>query len=399
MEDILCRLKNLLESGKSPEETLPNLRECISLFAANDHDHVAEQVPAVLEKLLVDVVKPLFASPAARHGYTARFSDSPRKLWKDSAPWCVDILKFVLDKYGTLPTLLQKQAIESHFGLLVPPILALLDDDDFTQKKVGCDLLRVLCNCLSDCGSEMLRRTGLAKVFEESLAPNMLLLPSLTPEEQSLAILGSLYPAYRALITVSFSASSSALPAHAGKLISVAAGRQLSSCRTPDQHTSRQAMLDKIFRDGILAGYIHASDHVQIATLLVSEMSYVIAMMGASSAKYLSRLLPLLRTILTNPLGTACQPLLRSAVTALRELILQCWPRIAEVWWEECLRATVGLWLVANEEDDDEMAPLKDDARGLMDLLVQVKGQAEAQKDFDLLKAEYPPLEELISNC
>lgn len=396
IEDILCQLKVVLESGNSTQETLPILQKCQSLFTAFDRDDAREQLPAFLEALLANTIKPLFASVVTRSTYRARFLDSPKKLWKDSASWSVNILQWILAQYGTLEAPLQKQAIESQFPLLVPPILALLDDEDLTQKKTGCDLLQVLCDQLVRCESGILKRTGLTKVFEDSLAPNMLLLPSLTPEEKSLDILSSLYPAYRALVQASFSAGPSAAPSNAGKLAGVARGRDSSSDGVLVQHDGRQAMLDRILRGAILTGYIHASDYVQIAQLLVSEMSYVVAMMGASSAKYLSQLFPLLRGILTNPLGTAYQPLLRSAVTAMRELILQCWPRIAEVWWEECLRATIGLWLLLYGHDDSTAAQLKDDAKGLMDLLVQVKGQAAAEKALHLLQAECEQLEGLI---
>ena len=156
-------------------------------------------------------------------------------------------------------------------------------------------------------------------------------------------------------------------------------------------------MLDRMLRSGILAGYLHASDYVQIAALLVSEMSCVIAMMGSSSAKYLSQLVPQLRNILTNPLGASYQPLLRAASATLRQLILQCWPRIEEAWWEECFRATIGLWFLLSDEDDITTNDLKDDARALMQLLKQLQSPPEAQKGLHLLLVECEELEGLVS--
>lgn len=397
MEDILRHLEGLLESGESPQETLSILQKCISLFTTYRGRDTAGQLTAFLEELLASVIKPLFHGTGTSSVDRPRFLDSPEKLWKYSASWSVDVLRWILDQYGTLEISLQKQAIESQFPLLVPPILTLLDDGDLMQKKAGCDLLRVLCNNLVSCESKTLKRTGLTKVFEDSLAHNMLLLPSLTPEEECLQILSSLYPAYRALVEASFTATSPIAASNTGKLIAVPRGRSLISRELLDQHTWRQATLDRMLRGGILAGYMHASDYVQIATLLVSEISYVVAMMGASSAKYLSTLLPLLRSILTNPLGTAYRPLLRSAITAMRELILQCWPRIAEVWWEECSRSVVGLWLLLSEEDNSVTQELKASAKGLMDLLLQVRGQSETGKDLYLLQAEYEQLEGLVS--
>lgn len=399
MEDIIYRLRNRLESKEAPHATLPIVQKCISLLTSYNPNDIAGQLPALSEALLASVIKPLFASPTTPSVYRARSLDNPSKMWKDSAVWSVDVLKWILDQYGTLEISQQKKTIESHFSLLVPPILALLDDDDLTLKKTGCGFLQVLCNHIVRCESTILERTGLTKVFEDSLAPNMHLLPSLTPEEQSLDILASLYPTYRSLVNASFPAHSSTALSSSGTLTSAVPQRHSTSRsrRTLDQCNTRQAMLDRMLRNGVLAGYIHASDHVQIATLLVSEMSRLITMMGVSSAKYLSQLLPLLRSILTNPLGAAYQPLLISAVSVMRELILQCWPRIAEAWWEECLRATIGLWLLLSEEGGTTIQNLKDDARGLMDLLLQLKREPETRNDLDRLRAECQQLEELIS--
>jgi tRNA nucleotidyltransferase (CCA-adding enzyme) len=396
LEDILRHLEGLQEAGELSQEMLAIVQKCISLIITYRSPNKTG-LTAFLEGLLVSVIKPLFIGRAPSSAHRARFSDSPEKLWKHSAPWSVDVFGWILDQYGTLEVSLQKPAIEYQFPFLVPPILNLLDDGDTAPKIAGCDLLQVLCSRLVKCESRILKRTALTKAFEDSLAHNMLLLPSLTPEEESLQILSSLYPAYRALVAASFPANPSLAGSHTGKLAAGPKNRDLISRDLHDQHAFRQAMLDRMLRNGILAGYMHASDHVQIATLLVSEMSYVVTLMGASSAKYLSTLLPLLRSILTNPLGNAHPPLLESAVLALRELILQCWPRIAGVWWEECLRSVVGLWLLLSEEDaKSTIQELKDSAKGLMDMLLQVKVKSETGKKLYLLQEGYEQLEGLV---
>lgn len=396
MEDMLCKLNNLLSSSSLPSAVLPILRDAISLITTYQHEENPDALPELLGALLTTVIRPLFTSKVPSSSYATRFSEITTKTWKGSAPWSLDVLKWILDQYGILDAPRQKHTIESQFQLLVPPILTLLDDNDIAEKKAGCNLLELLSNRITNCQSEILQRTGLVKVFEDSLAHNMLLLPSLTPEDQSLDILRSLYPAYRALIRASFPKNSSSVSYDSGKFYRKGTGSNSLSHKSLGQRNSRQAMLDRMLRGGILAGYMHASEHVQIADLLVSEMSSVVGMMGASSAKYLSQLLPLLRSILTNPFGPAYQSLLKSAIAALRQLILQCWPRIAEVWWGECTRAIVGLWLSLSDEDDSTTKQLKDDAKGVMDILVQLKGQAVAEKDLQLLQAEYNQLEGLF---
>lgn len=401
MIDIQSFLNAQLESGRSPPlDTVPLLQECIALFDTCHPSDNEGQLLNLLEALLANIIKPLFSRTAVTSAYGSRFLEIPPKPWRDSAPWSINVVEWTLQQYEKIEPPHRKRAIESHFPLLVPPILTLLDDDELPQKTAGCRALQVLCKHIISCQTNILRRTGLAKVFEDSLAPNMLLLPSLTPEKQSLEILGSIYPAYRGLVQAAYPTGSSEVSPHTGRHAPVASATPSHMQVFVDQHKSRQAMLDRMLRNGLLAGYFHASDHVQIAALLVSEMSYVIEMMGASSGKYLGQLLPQLRSIVTNPLGAGYKPLLKAAANALRQLILQCWPRIEEVWWEECLRATIGLWLLLEEEEEEEedtKKELKHDARGLMQLLVQVKGPPEAQKALDLLKAESEQLKGLLS--
>lgn len=81
---------------------------------------------------------------------------------------------------------------------------------------------------------------------------------------------------------------------------------------------------------------------------------------------------------------------------AMRELIFQCWPRIVEVWWHEFLRAVVGLWLSLSEEDQSATQELRDDAEGLMDLLLQIRGRSEAREDLSVIEEEYENLKGLV---
>jgi Tti2 family len=397
MEDLVNHLQGVLRSEKTSPETEYLLRDCLSLFASPAGRQSPAELSGLLEDLLVTIIKPLFARKKVSPTYRSRFDDSETKLWKTSAPWSLDVLQWTLDQYDDFDTPKRKQALESHFPLLVPPILSLLDDEDLAQKTTGCHLLRKLCEDLLSCHSKILKRTGLTKVFEDSLTLNMLLLPTLTPEDESRMILRSLYPAYRALIAARFATLSAASAPTATSVAKPLSKQQSSITMAIEEHKSRQAMLDTMLRKGLLAGYVHASDYVQIATLLVDEMSPVIEIMGATSSKYLSQLLPLLREIMNNPLGTACQPLLTAAVKTMRQLILQCWPRIADVWWEECVRATIGLWLILSEEDGAIVEKLKEETRDLMHLLVQLKGAQEAQKMLSPLVEEYDQLAELIS--
>jgi hypothetical protein len=355
--DVLARLKN----PKGNDNKLTSLTQAISLLESVPKEGTPSEY--VLSSLLTDVLKPVFAStpnpnltPAGRKNWvsipptTGRFNalspQNDRKSWKQ-ASWPIDILRYVIHQYESQPASSKKEVVEKQFYLLVPPILALIDDSEISSKTCGCELLGALCNTILECKSSILSRSGLADVFADSLKANFLLLPTLTPENESLTLLRQLYPAFRALASATYPLeplSTSVKSSHPEAALlkpSVTGTRPSHPYRDP-----RQQMLDTILRHGILASYHHASDHVAIAEFLVHEATFVISDMQINAAKYLSQLLPLLRSILTNPFGAAYPPLLVAATEILGALILHCKPRIASMWWVECLRMCVGCWVM-----------------------------------------------------
>ena len=91
--------------------------------------------------------------------------------------------------------------------------------------------------------------------------PCLLYLPSLTPENESTAILEKTYEALFALNRQLF-------PGH-------------------KHRRSRIKGFDKLVRDGIFKGYAHAGENVRIAELLVKKMTDLGNEMGIDSAKHL----------------------------------------------------------------------------------------------------------------
>jgi len=148
-------------------------------------------------------------------------------------------------------------------------------------------------------------------------------------------------------------------------------------------------------RHGILASYYHASDHVAIAEFLVHEATFVISNMQINAVKYLSQLLPLLRSILTNPLGAAYPPLLVAATELLGSLILHCKPRIATTWWVECLRMCVGCWAMIRV-DLPESNPVQPNLVTVVRSLRDVVGHEKFQEAADALIKEDEELKDLL---
>lgn len=152
----------------------------------------------------------------------------------------------------------QARSIESNWPLLIPPLLALLDDASTAYKIRGCSLLTTLLRTVPP---QLLERTGLGEVFHEALTPCLLYLPALTPEAESLQLLNAVYPTLLALIRTRFPLAK--------------------------DHGSKQEALDQILRYGILKGYAHAGENVRIAEFLVTRMTDLVTEMGIASCKYL----------------------------------------------------------------------------------------------------------------
>ena len=149
-------------------------------------------------------------------------------------------------------------SIEANWPMIIPPLLALIDDSSARYKAKGCCLLSIF---LRKCPPPLLRRTGLGEVFDNAVMPCLMYLPSLTDEVESLQLLTAAYPALFRLSSVRFTDAM--------------------------QRGARIKALDRILRHGILQGYAHAGAHVRIAELLVHQIEELIKTMGIESTKHL----------------------------------------------------------------------------------------------------------------
>lgn len=118
----------------------------------------------------------------------------------------------------------------------------------------------MVVNFLEKCPLKVLKSTGIGKVFEDAILPSLLYLPSLTPEEESIKIMG---PAYQALLV-------------------------LARKESDASSLSRRALLDKVLRQGIFAAYEHASNYLAVVQTLMSITVHVLDTLGIYSIKHLS---------------------------------------------------------------------------------------------------------------
>ena len=148
--------------------------------------------------------------------------------------------------------------MQANWPLIIPPLLALIDDSSLKYKIIGCNSLLSL---LRKCPTDLLERTGLGDVFENAVMPCLSYLPSLTEESDSLRILGAAYPVLIHLALVRF----------------------------PDErkHAARVKALDRVLRNGIMNGYTHAGDHVKIAELLIHQTTRLVNEMNIEFVRHL----------------------------------------------------------------------------------------------------------------
>ena len=136
------------------------------------------------------------------------------------------------------------------------------EDHDPQVRAQG---LEVLANFIRKCPGETLLTTGIDLVFQEAIFPTLLFLPSLTPERDSLRVLS---PAYTALINLATAYGTSTQQAH--------------------------KLCEKLLREGIFAGYHHASEHIHIVELLMQYSTTIIGCMGIYCVKHMQvRYVPL----------------------------------------------------------------------------------------------------------
>lgn len=135
-------------------------------------------------------------------------------------------------------------------------LVTLAEDDDVAIRQRGIGILQIF---LLKCPAEVLRASGIDAVFQESVFPSLLFLPTLTPEPQSATLLRA---AYGALLTM---AVADADPA--GK--------------------KRRALLDKMLREGVLAGYFHASQHIRVVEVLMHSTAQIVEQLQVYAVKHL----------------------------------------------------------------------------------------------------------------
>ena len=382
-----------IEEVPAPEQDA--LQNAISeLSLAFDKKYL---LPETLQTILIDVIKPLFAATANANLNTSGRKSLISPLWRPpqlnsplgQKPWkqqtqIWELFDAMMASYLDFAVEARRQTIDTQFYLLVPPILALIDDNEIIYKARGCHLLHELGNIISSCQSNVLTRSGLVDIFEDSLKANFMHLPSLTDEKDSLLLLSVLYPAFTALIDAAYpnerpgnqriqtQAHHRSKPTNTATststitgLITITKAPSNTKTSTPSRsetknapqsqlsnaianQTHRTTILTTILRSGLLASLAHLSDtSPTLSTLLLNQIARLIPMLGFHSAKFLPQLVPLCTRTMVDPLSTAAPALLSATLAVVDALTAEpgVRERVGTRWWAELLRGLVGCWV------------------------------------------------------
>ncbi|KAL9113049.1 MAG: hypothetical protein Q9227_002661 [Pyrenula ochraceoflavens] len=413
-------VSNVKGTQVSPRTLASEAFRLIQTLQNQDEDpsHLSE----CLFRILSTVLKPLFKTlkqssitASGRKNYypdsdltTGRFDtslfDESSKPWRYAAPWSIDLLTWVLSQYHRLPCLAPRlNTLNSHFPLLVPPILSLIDDDNLHNKTRGFHLLTTFTSLLSSCSSDLLLRTGLHSVFLDALRPNFTHLPTLTSEKDSIMLLSHLYPAYRSLILASSSNTKPTIHTPNSSLLPPSKAHKTQTHLAP---------LTTLLTTHLLPSFPYAHDHPHLTALLLHHLRTLILDLHIYTAPHLPHILPLLRQILTNPFGVAAAAAaaphtLHAALDCLEAVVGACGVRVrldyyhddddddeqeekvggrggeGTGWAAEILRACVGCWMVVTDEYEGQ-------ARG---------GKGQEEEEEQRLKRRLREIVQLTEKC
>lgn len=147
----------------------------------------------------------------------------------------------------------QAHVVSTNWPLFIPSIVTLVEDLDVPIRGKG---LGVLASFITKCHSDVLELTGLTTVFQDMLFPLLLFLPGSATEDESLRVIE---PTYRALIVLA----------------------------QKSQDDARCKILDKVLREGIFTGHVHAAQYARTVVVFMRYTKAAATSLGISAVKHL----------------------------------------------------------------------------------------------------------------
>ncbi|KAK4193799.1 hypothetical protein QBC35DRAFT_6758 [Podospora australis] len=329
-DDILLTLIAYADPSSSSFSSLQT-SDALAQTLKSHFNHGSQKDEFITKTLLGSYLRPLFsASKPSSITASGRKKEYPDSDILDRAqgsmpddtpatkPWKYTDLR-AIPVFCWAVSEADENLITQHWPLYVPVLLTLTDDGTTPIRHRG---LLLLADFLSKFPTKILQSTGLGQVFQDAILPTLSFLPSLTPEDESLQLL---VPAYEALLIL---AKKQSTPA------------------------AKNALLDRIIREGIFMGYFHAKEHVRIVEVFCRQTVEILTLMGIHGVKHLKDIIPILSTIVIDPFAAAAPATLVAAIKALQAVLTNCWPRIpASNRQDEIINALVLCWLNLSEHE------------------------------------------------
>jgi hypothetical protein len=407
------------EDPWTTEEAFNGASQLLDTYKSAVFKEKKQTLAPLLGDILKTVVKPSFArtkniavTPAGRKNehpvpaprFDASVFDEASKPWKFKDVYVVTVLSWIVDQYRVCEDYLcsthsatiadssqtsDYTHIEAQFPFLVPPILSLIDDDGLVYKAFGCNILNRLLAPLSEAKSDILRRTNLDSVFQDALHPCLLSLPSLTPENESIRLLQSAYPALFSVIRTRFPPSSdqsndkppTADPRSDSSRRRDALSRILRHHLLPSYHhtSNPQPVQPTESESGIASVPLSSYPYPALTTRLFDNIAILLPQLGLHATPHLQGLIPPITETLTNPFGTAHMPLLISAATAAKELVSAGWVRIWR-WRGEILGAAGVCWIHLEDDEQDIVREQAGGQKAVADLRRLLRGVVQLSR-------------------
>ncbi|KAI0401788.1 hypothetical protein F4802DRAFT_395711 [Xylaria palmicola] len=423
-------LSDYFQSITPPRAVQPPLSSCTrSLRDArtgrepDEGGFKTERARFVADDVLTGFLRPLFAksrpTTVTASGRPAAFPDPrPRyaqgdgfggeddvaatKPWKYARRYAITVFQWAVENADT-------ELLKQHWPLYTPILLTLLDEPQPASLKLRS--LSIFRDFWHRCPDGLLSRTGLADVFQQAIFPTVLSLPSLTPEDESCALLSAAYPALFDIAGLEEAGGSRSVEdevQNAGAAAEATNDRPVSGER--DLHSNgfsdaQRKFLDKIVREGIMVGYHHAKEHVHLVNLFCKTLRRLVSGMGIISVKYLQDIISMISEILVDPFGTKHPPTLLSAIQLLQAVLRTCWPRIPH-YCNEIIKMGVLAWL--NIEEDDSFPttrPTKAELKQQLIRTIEILSAVAAAAKLDMsdrvqpLVTKDPQLRPLFTGC
>ncbi|KAF7947539.1 hypothetical protein EAE96_008625 [Botrytis aclada] len=261
-----------------------------------------------------------FPSSAPPRHFDILESSPSKQPWRSNIPYTIPILQWIVDVIP--PDLLRTQA----WPLLTTPILILLDSP---SNPIRIHALRILPTLFSKMGDKLLQQTGLGDVFENTIHPVLLFLPSTTPVEETLKLLPEGYKALNALCNTIWPSNGDEEAFNSVTTIAINKASKHNTTPSKSPAQLRLSFLDRIIRHAILPAHLHCQEIPSVVEILVVQIGITIPEMRISGVKHLKEILPILVNILSNPFfSDTSLSLVLNTLKTLREVILVFWPRI-----------------------------------------------------------------------